>query len=92
MIAIICFKCMLNAMSKSNEEIPSISREFKFEYAMNELEKLVSTMEDGEIDLDTMMAKYQTGMDLIKLCQKNIDGAEFKLSEISKMNKSTGSE
>ena len=41
-------------------------------------------MEDGEIDLDNMMAKYQTGMNLIKLCRKNIDEAEFKLSKYQK--------
>ena len=75
-------------MSKSNDKTQEFHSEFKFEHAMKELEELVSTMEDGEIDLDNMMAKYQTGMNLIKLCRKNIDEAEFKLSEISKMDQS----
>ena len=82
----------MNNMSENNEKIPDFHSEFKFEHAIKELEELVSTMEDGEIDLDNMMAKYQTGMNLIKLCRKNIDEAEFKLSEISKMDQSTVSE
>ena len=48
-------------MSENIEKIPDFHSEFKFEHAMKELEELVSTMEDGEIDLDNMMSKYQTG-------------------------------
>jgi exodeoxyribonuclease VII small subunit len=71
-------------MSTSNT--PPIQKEhlqLKFEDAVNQLDEIVSKMENAEVDLDSMIKNYQSGMSLLKHCQKKIEEAEFKLNEVS---------
>ena len=55
----------------------------KFEDAINQLDEIVSKMEHTEVDLDSMIKNYQSGISLLKHCQKKIEEAEFKLTEVS---------
>ena len=65
---------------------PSTQKEhinLKFEDAINQLDEIVSKMEHTEVDLDSMIKNYQSGISLLKHCQKKIEEAEFKLTEVS---------
>lgn len=56
---------------------------FNFEKSLDELEELIAQSENGEIDLNSMVANYQTGMSLIKSCRAELEKAELqvKMSE-----------
>lgn len=71
-------------MSTSNNPSPQKEHlNLKFEDAINQLDEIVSKMEHTEVDLDSMIKNYQSGISLLKHCQKKIEEAEFKLNEVS---------
>ena len=47
-----------------------------FEQALVELERLVATMEGGELPLEASLAAYQRGAALAKFCQERLAAAE----------------
>lgn len=46
------------------------------EAAMAELEKIVSSMEDGELPLERSLAGYKRGAELLKYCQAALQDAQ----------------
>ena len=50
-----------------------------FEHAFNELEKTIEILESGKLNLEDSVKKFETGMDLIRTCQKNLSQAEKKV-------------
>lgn len=50
-----------------------------FEAALEELEKLVATMEDGELPLEETLKQFERGIDLTRQCQKALADAEQKV-------------
>lgn len=58
--------------------------DIKFEEAMNELEKIVESMQDGKLTLDESLKKFQEGVGLIRICQKRLDDAEGKINMLLK--------
>ncbi len=47
-----------------------------FEQALDELERLVATMEGGELPLEASLAAYQRGAALARFCQERLHAAE----------------
>jgi len=47
-----------------------------FENALGELERIVQSMEDGEMPLESSLAAYQRGITLLKFCQDKLTAAE----------------
>ena len=43
----------------------------KFEDAVVKLNQIVERMESTDVDLDKMIENYQSGLSLLKFCQKN---------------------
>jgi exodeoxyribonuclease VII small subunit len=54
-----------------------------FERALDELEKLVERMEEGELSLEESLRLYERGMELSKACQKALDAAEKRIRILS---------
>ena len=54
-----------------------------FEDAVEELEKIVSGIESGDISLEDSIEKYADGMKLIKSCRSILDKAESKIKILS---------
>ena len=50
-----------------------------FEEAMNELEKLVESLDKGDISLDQAISAYDKGSRLKDLCQKKLNEAKMKV-------------
>lgn len=46
------------------------------EAALAELEKIVSSMEDGELPLERTLASYKRGAELLKYCQAALQDAQ----------------
>ena len=59
-------------MSKAAKSQPPQS----LESALAELEKIVSTMEEGELPLERSLAAYKRGAELLKYCQAALQDAQ----------------
>ena len=53
--------------------------EFNFEEALQELERLVSSMEEGELSLEDSMKAFEKGIKLTRECQTALLKAEQKV-------------
>lgn len=51
----------------------------QFEHSLDELEKLVQKMEQGELSLDDSLAAYERGVALFRRCQQALDQAELRV-------------
>lgn len=65
-------------MSEKNEKT--------FEVSIKELEKIVQTLENGDIDLDNSIKKYTEAMTLIKECETKLDKATKTINKIVEEN------
>ena len=64
-------------MSKKKNEI-------SFEESLERLENLVNKMESGDATLEQSLVWFEEGMDLIKLCQVQLNNGEQKVQELVK--------
>ncbi len=56
--------------------------EVKFEEKLSELEKMVSELERGDVDLDEAIDKYTKAMKLAKECSEKLKNAEENVNKI----------
>ena len=54
-----------------------------FEDSIKELEKIVKTLDEGEPSLDESLKKFEKGISLIKVRQKELESAENKIKELT---------
>jgi len=57
------------------------SGEINFEQAIQELDEIVSNMENNDLKLDSLVGNYQKGVKLLSICRKKLDDAELKIKE-----------
>ena len=55
-----------------------------FEEAMQKIESIVDAMESGELPLESLMAKFEEGTRLARLCQSKLAQAEVKVQQLEK--------
>jgi exodeoxyribonuclease VII small subunit len=55
-----------------------------FEEALKKLEGVVEAMESGDLPLETLLAKYEEGARLVKICQEKLAEAELKIQQLEK--------
>jgi len=55
-----------------------------FETSMKRLEKIVSSLEKGEVSLEDSLALYEEGIELSQSCMEKLTQAELKLKRITK--------
>ena len=55
-----------------------------FEEALQKLETLVEAMESGDLPLDSLLARYEEGVKLTKICQDKLAEAELKIQQLEK--------
>ena len=55
-----------------------------FEEALQKLESIVEAMEAGELPLETLMARFEEGMKLARICQGKLAEAELKIQQLEK--------
>ncbi|MCK6406483.1 MAG: exodeoxyribonuclease VII small subunit [Rhodocyclaceae bacterium] len=66
-------------MAKSNVPKDADSSEVSFETALAELEKLVATMETGQLPLEESLVTYKRGVELLQHCQRQLADAEERV-------------
>jgi exodeoxyribonuclease VII small subunit len=55
-----------------------------FEDALKKLEGVVETMESDDLPLEMLLAKYEEGSRLVKICQEKLAEAELKIQQLEK--------
>jgi len=55
-----------------------------FEEALKKLESVVEAMEADDLPLETLLAKYEEGARLVKICQEKLAEAELKIQQLEK--------
>jgi exodeoxyribonuclease VII small subunit len=63
-------------MSKKLPSVDAPAAPASFEEAMKELDRLVATMESGELPLEASVAAYKRGSELVKYCAAQLDRVE----------------
>jgi exodeoxyribonuclease VII small subunit len=55
-----------------------------FEEALKKLETIVDALESGDLPLEHLLAKYEEGTRLAKICQEKLAEAELKIQQLEK--------
>ena len=55
-----------------------------FEAALGKLESIVETMESGDVPLAELLAKFEEGSKLLKVCETRLKDAELKIEQLKK--------
>jgi exodeoxyribonuclease VII small subunit len=55
-----------------------------FEAALERLETVVESMESGDVPLAELLAKFEEGNKLLKLCEARLKDAELKIEQLKK--------
>ncbi|HEX5222284.1 MAG TPA: exodeoxyribonuclease VII small subunit [Verrucomicrobiae bacterium] len=70
--------------SKSTASGASPQSTVPFEEALEKLESIVEGMESGDLPLESLLAKYEEGVKLAKVCQDKLAEAELKIQQLEK--------
>ncbi len=62
----------------------SPAKSLPFEEALKNLEAIVEAMEADDLPLETLLAKYEEGARLVKICQEKLAEAEVKIQLLEK--------
>jgi len=63
-------------MTKSPKPTPAGGESLSFEAALAELEKLVASMESGQLSLEQSLAAHKRGLELAQYCQAKLAQAQ----------------
>ena len=55
-----------------------------FEDALGQLESIVESMESGDVPLAALLAKFEEGSHLLKICETRLKDAEMKIEQLRK--------
>lgn len=55
-----------------------------FEDALARLESIVESMEAGQVPLAELLAKFEEGNTLLKVCEARLKDAELKIEQLAK--------
>lgn len=64
-------------MAEKNEKLD-------FEKAMEHLEKVVESLEGGELTLDQALQKYEEGVGLVRACQSKLSETQKKIEVLTR--------
>lgn len=57
-------------------------KEIKYEEAVRQLEAIVNKMEDGELDIDSMVAQLKQAQELVKLCKQKLKRTDNEIQNL----------
>jgi exodeoxyribonuclease VII small subunit len=71
-------------MSKPAKAGDAAKGSVPFEEALRKLEGVVDAMEADDLPLETLLAQYEEGTRLVKVCQEKLTEAEVKIQQLEK--------
>jgi exodeoxyribonuclease VII small subunit len=72
-----------NPSKSAGQNNPAKTR-LPFEDALKKLEGIVGAMESDDLPLETLLARYEEGTKLVKICQEKLAEAELKIQQLEK--------
>ena len=75
---------MPNAPKHASPSHAAKAGNLPFEDALEKLENIVEAMELEDLPLENLLAKYEEGTRLAKLCQDKLAEAELKIQQLEK--------
>jgi exodeoxyribonuclease VII small subunit len=63
---------------------PPAAKEMAFEEALKKLESVVEAMESEELPLETLLARFEEGTHLAKVCQTKLAEAETRIQQLER--------
>ena len=75
---------MPSAPKNAGQNNPAKAVSLPFEEALKKLETIVTAMEAEDLPLETLLAKYEEGTRLAKLCQEKLAEAELRIQQLEK--------
>jgi exodeoxyribonuclease VII small subunit len=73
-----------SAPKNAGQANPAKAGSLPFEEALKKLETIVTAMEAEDLPLETLLAKYEEGTRLAKLCQEKLAEAELRIQQLEK--------
>jgi exodeoxyribonuclease VII small subunit len=73
-----------NATRNAAQETAARPGNVPFEEALKKLEGIVEAMESEDLALETLLAKYEEGTRLARVCQEKLAEAELKIQQLEK--------
>ena len=58
-------------------------KEMTFETAISKLEEIIRAMEGGDLELDTLLGKFEEGVGLLRVCESKLKEAEGKIEVLT---------
>ncbi len=75
---------MTTAKKTSPAEKPAKQPALRFEQALERLEGIVTEMENGELELETMIARFEEGRKYLKFCATKLNEVERRIETLLK--------
>jgi exodeoxyribonuclease VII small subunit len=75
-------KCFFRGACSQPVEVTDAK--LSFEDALGKLESIVESMESGEVPLAELLAKFEEGTKLLKVCESRLKDAELKIEQLKK--------
>ncbi len=63
--------------------------QLSFEDALTKLEAIVDSMESGDVPLAELLAKFEEGTQLLKVCESRLKDAELKIEQLKQQRDGT---
>ena len=57
--------------------------EIGLEEALDDLERIVSELEEGKMSLEESLVLFERGMKLVRLCNTRLEGAERRIESLT---------
>ena len=73
-----------NALKTAAQSNSPKTGSLPFEEALKRLETIVEAMEAEDLPLESLLAKYEEGKRLAKICQDKLAEAELKIQQLEK--------
>ena len=73
---------MPNPVKSAGQNNPA--KTLPFEEALQKLESVVEAMEADDLPLETLLAQYEEGAKLVRICQQKLAEAELKIQQLEK--------
>jgi len=75
---------MSKAVQVPGASEPPANPQVPFEEALKKLESIVEAMENADLPLETLLARFEEGAQLAQLCQTRLAEAELKIQQLEK--------
>ena len=75
---------MPNPSKTADQNNTGKAENLPFEEALKKLEGIVEAMESEDLPLESLLAKYEEGTGLARICQSKLAEAELKIQKLEK--------